>query len=83
MQLLGAREGMGAPSGGDEEGVHLRADQQQPAQPPLARQLANLSPSLPVVSTTWMTTFRFKPLSVVHRHKAAMAPIDLLHVLRG
>lgn len=67
MQLLGAREGMGAPSGGDEEGVHLRAAQQQPAQPPLAHQLANPPPSLPVVSTTWTTTFRFKPLLAAHK----------------
>jgi hypothetical protein len=63
--------------------AHLRVDPLQLAQPLLAPQLANLPPSLPVVLTTWTTIFRFKPLSVVHRHNAAMTPIDLLNVLRG
>jgi hypothetical protein len=40
--------------------AHLRAVLQQPAQPQLVRQLANPLPSLPVVLTTWTTTFLSK-----------------------
>jgi hypothetical protein len=41
--------------------AHRLVAQPPPAQPPLARQLANPPPSLPVVLTIWTTISRFKP----------------------
>jgi len=65
MQLLGAREGMGGPSGGgdDEGGAPARRPAAAPRPAAARHLLANQPPSPPAVLTTWTTTSLSEPHS--------------------